>query len=697
MGLKTKISIMVVAVILLTATAILASNIIQFSTSVDSDFSNRLETASSVAHSKIEMLKSEMGISARYIAADAAITEAMEAGDIPAVQSRAAQMFPETGASFCTVTDAAGIALARPHDPSSTGDSGMALPVVYNTLSGKNYVSIEPVASSRMSICAGSPIYSEQGELIGSVIVGFRLDTSDYVDYLKGLMGCEVTIFEGDMRVATTIIQGDGTRYTGTRADSDISRAVLSGQAFKGEVKVLGHTAMAKYTPIYDASGRIVGMIFAGLYEDSKNGLIFNFILMGLIITLLTFGIGMAVTSVVTSRIVKPLHVMSDFMRTASTTGEIEISSEELAQINEYAQLKDEIGQTIGSCAAFVERVRALSEFLEAVASGDLTHEVDRLSDSDTMGVALSHLFDNLNNMFGEINMSTTQVSTGAKQIADGAQSLAQGSTEQASSIEQLSSSIAEIAAKTKSNAGMAEKAATLAGTIKGNAERGNRQMDEMVAAVNEINDASGSINKVIKVIDDIAFQTNILALNAAVEAARAGAAGKGFAVVSDEVRSLAAKSAEAAKETGNLIANSIEKAQLGVQIAGDTAKSLSEIVAGINESSSLVWDIARSSEEQSAGIEQINTGIEQVALVVQHNSATAEESAASAEEMSSQSTLLQQLIAQFKLRGRQVPVAGIGGSASGMGASAMAAPTEARQKRIGSAPNARGAAYGKY
>ena len=343
--------------------------------------------------------------------------------------------------------------------------------------------------------------------------------------------------------------------------------------------------------------------------------------------------------------------MLTGVMKRAGLTGDITIKAEDAASIENYSKRSDEPGQCIESAAAFFKRINDVGGELESVAAGDLTVELSIMSNDDIMGNSLHHMNEKLNTMFKEIRSSSDQVSTGAAQVASGAQMLAQGATEQAASIEQLSSSVSEIANMTRENSKMADRAASLATMIMGSASKGSRQMDEMILAVKDINEASNSIGKIIKTIDDIAFQTNILALNAAVEAARAGQHGKGFAVVAEEVRNLAAKSAEAAKETGSMIQNSMEKAELGARIAGETAESLSEIVSGISESSGLMSEIANASETQSVGINQVNIGIDQVAQVVQQNAATAEQSAAASEQMSAQSTMLKELVLQFKIK----------------------------------------------
>ena len=373
-----------------------------------------------------------------------------------------------------------------------------------------------------------------------------------------------------------------------------------------------------------------------------KSGLIG--IAVAVIITIVTF--------LLVSKSLKPLEFLSTFMRKAGSTGDVALRPEDSEAIRKLSLIKDEIGQTVDGCAGLFQHITKIASELESVAGGDLTVIIDQLSEADTMGKSLNHMVDTLDNMFSGINDSAEQVLHGSRQSADGAQALAQSSTQQASSVEELSVSVNEIAQRITSNAAIAAKTSQLSETIKANAEKGSRQMDEMTAAVTEINQASQSIGKIIKTIDDIAFQTNILALNAAVEAARAGQHGKGFAVVAEEVRNLASKSADAARDTGNLIANSMEKAELGSRIAEETASSFAEIVSGINESALLISEIADSLESESAGVSQINFGIEQVTTTVQQNSATAQESAAASEEMSSQSAKLQDLVSQFKLKG---------------------------------------------
>ena len=328
-----------------------------------------------------------------------------------------------------------------------------------------------------------------------------------------------------------------------------------------------------------------------------------------------------------------------------------------LALGNSGAKLE---GEYIGEIALLADSFRGMEEFnrqqsewLESIAEGDLTTNVTPRGTDDHIGQSIASMITKLNDMFIHINKSAHQVADGSRQIASGAQSLAHGSSRQAAAVDALSISMLEVADKTKRNADMANEAADLSVLIRDKAEKGSDQMEMMMESVRKINEASKEISKVIKTIDDIAFQTNILALNAAVEAARAGAHGKGFAVVADEVRNLAAKSAEAAKNTNEMINNSIQKANLGLNIATETSDSLKDIVDGINRSAEIVSRIAQFSVEQTTAIDNANSGIDQVAQVVQQNTATAEESAAASEEMSSQASVLESLISRFKLRAK--------------------------------------------
>ncbi len=316
----------------------------------------------------------------------------------------------------------------------------------------------------------------------------------------------------------------------------------------------------------------------------------------------------------------------------------------------------DEIGTLMRSFGRMIANIREQASAAEKIASGDLTAQVTVRSEYDLLGKKLSEMIQTNNEILGNINSAAEQVAAGAKQISDSSIALSQGATEQASAIEQLTASIEEVSTQTKHNAEYANHASGLAETAKNNAIQGNEQMREMLTAMKEINVSSTNISKIIKVIDEIAFQTNILALNAAVEAARAGQHGKGFAVVAEEVRNLAARSANAAKETTEMIEGSIKKVEDGTKIANGTAGALHKIVENVEEVANLVNGIAMASGEQAAGLAQINQGIMQVSQVVQTNSATSQEGAAASEELASQAALLHEQVGRFRLKNGTAP-----------------------------------------
>ncbi len=315
---------------------------------------------------------------------------------------------------------------------------------------------------------------------------------------------------------------------------------------------------------------------------------------------------------------------------------------------------RDEVGQMAQAMDKFADDMQhEVIGTLQKLADGNLNMNLVPRDAQDEIRGAFIKLENDLNDIMASIQNAGQQISANSNSVSDFSQSLSQSATESAASLEEISASLSELSGQTKHNADNANQVNILSTEAKQATEEGKARMEQMVSAMGEISEAGQSINKIIKVIDEIAFQTNLLALNAAVEAARAGQHGKGFAVVAEEVRNLAARSAKAARETAELIEGSVQKTNNGSQIANQTAESLESIFGGISKVSDLAEEIAAASNEQASGIGQINEGLGQIDTAIQQNTATAEESAAAAEELSSQAAELLNMLKRFQLKGQ--------------------------------------------
>lgn len=375
----------------------------------------------------------------------------------------------------------------------------------------------------------------------------------------------------------------------------------------------------------------------------------------GIIITIILMVVFLAISSYMAYRLARqigePVKDCAQRLRLLAE-GDLDTPVHEIHTGDETQILADSARTLV---RGFRLMIQDMDEMLAEMSRGNLT--VDSKCEEAYVGGyrglldSARKLSAQLSDTLRQINQSADQVSAGAEQVSAGAQALSQGATEQASAIEELAATINDISGKIIATADRAGDVHSQSSETGREVEQCNEQMLELVNAVRDIGESSSQIGKIIKTIEDIAFQTNILALNAAVEAARAGTAGKGFAVVADEVRNLASKSAEASKSTSVLIEGSARSVEKGMKIADETAASLQKAVISTENTVKAVDKITEATAEQSQAVSQVTQGMDQISSVVQTNSATAEESAAASEELSGQAVILKELVGQFKTR----------------------------------------------
>lgn len=502
------------------------------------------------------------------------------------------------------------------------------------------------------------PIKASNGTVVGVVGIDISMENLQRIQFDKGSYASAYTYVLSNSGTcvyhANQSILGENVKEVDKNEKMDeILQAVKQGQAYSyfSKSATNGETVRRTMAPVKIGDTETPWSVCVSVAENEimANTKQMSMLLIGILVALLAvivIFLIFIIRTTITNRIKK-----------------VTAAAQEIADGNFAVQLSvdsgDELGQLAQAFKLTIDRlvnyqgyIDEIADALFHVSEGDLTVVLHRdyVGQFKKLKDNMQALLINLNNTLSQINQSSDQVSSGADQVACGAQALSQGTTEQASSIEELSASFAEVTQQSRQNANNAKLANSKAELAGQEIFEGNKQMKNMVEAMHKINSKSSEISKIIKVIEDIAFQTNILALNAAVEAARAGVAGKGFAVVADEVRNLASKSADAAKGTTALIEETLIAVQDGTQIVHDTALSLEESEKVTREAVLLIDRITDASERQAEAANEINLGVEQIASVVQTNSATAEESAAASEELNAQADLLKSLISRFKL-----------------------------------------------
>lgn len=585
------------------------------------------------------------------------ILQAPGFADVKGSLDRAAALDSEN-ITACWIADFDSSQLTQSDNYTSGPDWDVTTRGWYKTITAENKPILTPPyvdsASGEMIVSAISPVYDPAtSQMIGvvgmdlkitrlaKIMADYKLGNTGFFIFMSGDGSIVYDKHEDNILKNVTEI---GLSSNASEAYANKKDGYLEFTSKEGDKTV---NSFGYYSLIGDTGWSVLSALPEKEFYESFSHLQ----TLALIIAIISIAILSTVIVIISIGIIKPLKRLAHSANQIAD-GDLDVDVD-TKHVDETGQVAQGLGRTVLRLKDYIKYINEISFVLDEIAEGNMVFELQQeyAGEFSKIKVALLKIQSTFSQTLSEIAVAADQVATGSDQLAGGAQELSQGAMQQASSVEELSATISEISHDIAKNADNAKLANQISVESAAEVERGNQQMKHMIAAMEEIKTASNQISNIIKAIDDIAFQTNILALNAAVEAARAGAAGKGFAVVADEVRNLAGKSAEAAKNTTDLIETAIAAVENGTKIVDETARSLGKIVESAKQSNVVINEISDATGNQSTSISMVTVGVDQISAVVQTNSATAEQTAAASEELSSQANLLKELIQQFKLK----------------------------------------------
>lgn len=495
------------------------------------------------------------------------------------------------------------------------------------------------------------PVKSDD-KIIGAILVGEDFADSDILDSVKNQTDAEITVFYKNIRYATTVMGSDGGRAVGTpMAEKVADQVIEKGMTYSGMADVLGQNHYVYYEPLYSFDEKQAGAYFTGFSSEESDSSFIRLTVFSVLSAIAILAAGCVVIVIMISKMVdKPIVKAGEMVEAMSVgrLGSTESGTESIFSddgIGLFVKRLDITRQTLSNY------INDVSSILSKMAEGDFSFRssMEYMGDFEKIHSSFGEIENHLRGIIESINNSSADVSTNASSLSNGTTALADGCVRQSAQIDKLSSVISDISIAADHSADNSYKANELSAMTSEKIELSDREMTDMLTAMNNIEEKSNKIGAIIKTIENIAFQTNILALNAAVEAARAGEAGKGFAVVADEVRNLAAKSAEAANDTTELISSTISAVTSGAEIARNTASSLKIVKDYSSQTAELINEIYSNSEKQAGAAKEIKEGIMEISKVIQLNSATSEQSAAACEELSTMAEMLRSQISKLK------------------------------------------------